>query len=323
MTGINALLGALSNGSDSEPVQLWLGTVTGADLTSSQVLLDGADTAVTCYPGLGSVNIGDRVIVTRIRKSLYILANRAVAIGGVIPLGEDGDRLYLADLTTQTWTLSATPVTETLVVEFHPDGGAGIEWKRNEHYTLDGDEVTILDTDLAAAGAAVDDHFSAQYLRLEGTTVSEAYTIGFSASGWSYLAVAGSPDDSTANYSMADSSGWSTGPSPLGGVAGDTGWAALATSLTTELLWIKRDVPATNAMTVTVRVEDNCKVYVNGSLVGTIPEHGTGYPPETAFVVPPSVLNHDTVNVVAVRVANETPPVVDDVYVDVKIEGTL
>lgn len=82
-------------------------------------------------------------------------------------VGEDGDRLVLTNLNTQVWRLSAEPISETLVVRWHPDAGAGVEWKRGEHYTIDDDDslVTITAASLAAGAALVGDVFSAQYLR--------------------------------------------------------------------------------------------------------------------------------------------------------------
>lgn len=91
-------------------------------------------------------------------------------------VGEDGDRLVLSDLATKIWQLSAEPVEETLVIRFHPNAGAGIEWKRGEHYTLTGSVVTIAAADLAAAHAAVDDVFSAQYLRSTADLIGPTIT---------------------------------------------------------------------------------------------------------------------------------------------------
>lgn len=84
-------------------------------------------------------------------------------------IGEDEDRLTLSSLNTQTWRLIADPVWETLVVRWHPGGGAGVEWKRGVHYTIEEDDnlVTITADSLAAAKAEVGDMFSAQYLRID------------------------------------------------------------------------------------------------------------------------------------------------------------
>lgn len=90
-------------------------------------------------------------------------------------IGEDGDRYIVTSLTNPPpWTLSYTPVAETIVVRWHPDGAAGVEWKRGEHYTIDDDDnvITITAEALAAAKAQVDDVFSAQYLRTDGEQVA-------------------------------------------------------------------------------------------------------------------------------------------------------
>lgn len=234
--------------------------------------------------------------------------------------GEDRDRLRLGDLGIQVWTLLASPIDKTLVVRFHPDAGAGIEWKRGEHYTLNDNQVTITAAALAAAGAQVEDMFSAQYLRVGEEP--EPFTIDWASEGWSYLALPGSPDDNTVDYSLSGSV-WPTGQAPIGNVDNVAGGGPLNTHLDTELMWVARQVPAAAAMTISVRVEDNCKVYVNGTVVGTVAEHGSGSPPETTFTVPPAVLNDDVANVVAIRVADETPIVVQNISIDAKIVGTV
>lgn len=85
-------------------------------------------------------------------------------------IGEDGDRLTLTHLGTQPWRLSYLPIAETLHVHWHPGAGAGVEWKRGEHYFIDDDDqvITIYASTLASAKALVGDVFSAQYLHLEG-----------------------------------------------------------------------------------------------------------------------------------------------------------
>lgn len=90
-------------------------------------------------------------------------------------IGEDGDRLTLTHLGTQTWRLSYLPIAETIHVHWHPGAGAGVEWKRGEHYHIDDDDqvITIYASALAAAKALVGDVFSAQYLRLEGEQETE------------------------------------------------------------------------------------------------------------------------------------------------------
>lgn len=234
--------------------------------------------------------------------------------------GEDRDRLRLGALDTQVWTLLATPIDRTLVVRFHPDGGAGVEWKRGEHYTLNDNVVTIRDTALAAAGAAVDDVLSAQYLRV-GEEL-ESYTIDFASDGWSYLALPGSPDDNSTDYSLAAFATWPTGQTPIGNVGSVAGGGPVNTHLDTELMWAARQVGPASSMTISVRVEDNCKVYVNGTLVGSIAEQGSGSAPETTFEVPPSALNSDVANVIAVRVADETPIVTANISFDASIIAT-
>lgn len=91
-------------------------------------------------------------------------------------LGEDGDRLTLVDLGDQTWTLSFIPIAETIHVHWHPDAGAGVEWKRDEHYFIDDDGqiITIYASALAEAKAEVGDVFSAQYLYLEGESDADS-----------------------------------------------------------------------------------------------------------------------------------------------------
>lgn len=81
MSGIDALLGGLAIGaaSDKGGAPLWLGTVTSVGATTVQVVLDGADTAVSATNGNAAATINDRVIVTKIGRSLYVLVNLTTA----------------------------------------------------------------------------------------------------------------------------------------------------------------------------------------------------------------------------------------------------
>lgn len=240
-------------------------------------------------------------------------------------IGEDGDRLTLGSVYTQTWLLSAAPIDETLVVRWHPDGGAGVEWKRGTHYTLDDQTVSFTQASLVAAGALVGDVFSAQYLKVAGDSDSESYTIPYSDAGWSYLVLSGDRDTNTTNHSTDDFSTWPTGAMPIG-IAGSgpispsTSHAVTTTSA--EIFWVARSFPATDAMTIKLVLEDNGTVYVNGTMVLDIPEHGSGSWPEQTIVVDPDLLRSDSENVVTMKVANETPVVNAGCYVDISLVAT-
>lgn len=69
------------------------------------------------------------------------------------------DRLTVTTAGAQTFTLSHVPVEESLVVRWHPDGGAPLT-QVNERWTLDGQTVTIPD---AGSDIEAGDVFSAQY----------------------------------------------------------------------------------------------------------------------------------------------------------------
>lgn len=243
-------------------------------------------------------------------------------------VGQDTDRLTLSNLGTQTWTLAAEPIEETLVVRWHPGGGAGIEWKRGDHYTLsdEGGVVTIPATSLTNIPARVGDVFSAQYLRIAGDDVAEPYTIDYSATGWSYLVLPGNMDTNTTNHSGDDFAEWPVGQMPIG-IAGSGPIAPSTqhpnTTTDAEILWVARTCPATEAMTIKVVVEDNGEVFVNGTSVLVIPEHGSGSWPEQSVDVPAELLNAEGDNVVMMRVANETPITIAGCYVDIKIIATV
>jgi hypothetical protein len=103
-------------------------------------------------------------------------------------IGEDGDRLTLTHLRDQVWPLQYDPISETIHVHWHPGAGAGVEWKRGEHYEIDDDSnvVVIRAATLAAAHAEVGDVFSAQYLRLDvddGPDELDFSVVGYTAPG--------------------------------------------------------------------------------------------------------------------------------------------
>lgn len=81
------------------------------------------------------------------------------------------DRYTVTATGTQTVTLTYAPVEESLFVRWHPDGRASVGDLTNEHFTVDGQTVTIADSGIFAIG----DEFSFQYQFDPGT--SEELTI--------------------------------------------------------------------------------------------------------------------------------------------------
>lgn len=79
--------------------------------------------------------------------------------GGTERLWEDGDRLVVTALGTQTFRLTYEPVEESLVIRWHPDGKGPLT-QISERWTLDGQIVTIPDP---GGDIHVGDMFSAQY----------------------------------------------------------------------------------------------------------------------------------------------------------------
>lgn len=71
---IDALLASGSRDNEA-PVLLALGTVTATATGKVTVVLDGADTGVTATRGTQPAAVNDRVIVTRLGRTLYVIAN--------------------------------------------------------------------------------------------------------------------------------------------------------------------------------------------------------------------------------------------------------
>jgi hypothetical protein len=81
VTGAAALLGALVPGATHQ-TPLWLGSVTSVGSIEAEVLIDGAETPVTAIKGVAGAAVGNRVIITRIGLSLYVLVNLSTSGGG-------------------------------------------------------------------------------------------------------------------------------------------------------------------------------------------------------------------------------------------------
>lgn len=74
--GIDALLGGIAARPSAAGASLWLGTITAViDTHTVTVALDGSDSPATVSKGPATANTGDRVIVTRLGRTLYVLVN--------------------------------------------------------------------------------------------------------------------------------------------------------------------------------------------------------------------------------------------------------
>lgn len=150
--------------------------------------------------------------------------------------------------------------------------------------------------------------------------------VPFGASGWNYKQIA--PTDAT-DYSTAayDDSAWTVGAAPLGHNGSTSRPIATAWDAETRL-WLRRTFPAVTEATVTVKIEDNAHVWLNGTLVANIPTAGAGSANIDGITVeiPESALNATSVNVLAIRADDEygegTGPA-DNTWVDVQVEGRL
>lgn len=74
--GIDALLGGLAARPGPQTATLWLGTIDAViDANHVSVMLDGSDSPATVIKGPSVAAIGDRAIITRLGRSLYMLTN--------------------------------------------------------------------------------------------------------------------------------------------------------------------------------------------------------------------------------------------------------
>lgn len=192
-------------------------------------------------------------------------------------------------------------------------------------FTLDGRVATALAAETPILSS---DGFSAYYLydpAAEVLTLPPIETlIAFSVSGWRYLQVA-LADTTDYSSSSFDDSGWSTGATMFGNGVGAGAGAATNWDEDTSL-WLRRTFPRSQGVTITVPVEDNCDVYVNGTLVGSSGVAGLGAtnvsPP---FVVAVSdLLVGSGTNTLAIRANDEAGSSgADQTSVNVEVTGRL
>jgi hypothetical protein len=136
---------------------------------------------------------------------------------------------------------------------------------------------------------------------------------------WRYLQVA---EDSTDDYSATDydDSLWDTGPAPFGAAESPTVDGSQASAYDSRFsatfgtpwdlhtsLWVRRTLPLTvvppNGIRLTTYIEDNCLVYVNGTLILDTPDGPVGGNGQVFDIADSELVVGD--NIVAIRCNDE------------------
>lgn len=241
-----------------------------------------------------------------------------------LPIWEDDDRHLVAGAGAQTWLLSHEPIEESLQVAVHYGGAgyAGVMLAPGHHYTLDGRVVTI------PAGYPDGTMLAAHY-QWVGDDLDEepGIIVPFGSGGWRYKQVAHAD---TADYSAKgfNDRPWAKGGAPFKGRYNPGVPPGTVTEWEIDTsLWVRRRFVATGQVQITVPVEDWCRVWVNGHLVGEIAPAPDGGSPNvtTPLVVdvPDEVLSSDAVQVLAIRAWDEPHTLVpgDETFLDVQVTG--
>ena len=222
--------------------------------------------------------------------------------------------------TTQVFDLPKKPISDQYVVLRLHRGGPnyeGLELSLTA-WTLSGSTLTVTDA------FDVGDSFSAEFWFNDGFTVqSEALSIPYGSPGWSYLQINDDPETNTEDYSDPDydDSAWLTGTAPFGDFTfRDLAPATVWDKDLAPICWLRRTFAPSFTATVYVNIEDNCKMWVNGELVLSLPEYGSGSHDEQVVDIS-SALFSDRDNVIAVRACDEVPKLGGGVYVDVSVEA--
>lgn len=206
------------------------------------------------------------------------------------------------------------------------DGSEHVVWgipQPADEWSRDGRTLTLLEPAIKP-----DDPVQVSYAYDQTGQPAEAEIttlVDFGTPGWSYKQVA--LTDAT-DYSAPDfdDSAWTVGQAAFGNNTA-LGPTATLWNVNTSL-WLRRALPNAADLTITVKVEDNCSVYVNGTLVGTAPPsvdptEQDWYEPGFVVAVPDEVLATQPA-VIAIRCNDEaevyTP---DSVYADIQVTGRL
>lgn len=235
------------------------------------------------------------------------------------------------------WNTDAVTVTEpgdvSLTLTHTPLAGSlHVRWGTlmvpAEFWTLTGRVLTILDPDLLMLAG---DEISTAYAYDPATSALDVVDpepvggviVDFEASGWKYLQIART-DPTDYSASAFDDSGWATGTAAFGEWNGPWSGVIPAPPAPTTpwdvvtRLWLRRTVAANTALDllIDVRVEDEALVYLNGSVVGSIPANNSG------ATVRITVDSADVLasNVLAIRATDDTFTAPDgDSYLDVAV----
>lgn len=322
MTGIATLL-APSKMPEQTP--LWLGTVQTATVGSCTVLLDGSDTPVTAR---GTATVGDRIIVTRIRRTLYVLGG---GYGGVSSPAYEQIRGKIETFTVtaegpQTWYLAEVPLDQTLHVRWVPN------YMPENNWSLSTNVLTVADP-----GWRIDDVVEVEYLYNNTSAATDptpepppppppapsGVLVDFEDPTWRHLQVARTD---TVDYSSPsyDDSAWPVDPAAFGDNTDPAHYPSWPTYTTlwnrNSKMWVRRPLTpvAGTDVIITARWDRYLKVYWNGvDQFGSLNDTVSGTGPRT---IPGSLVTGSDFLAISCTDDGWTGAGTGNCYFDVKVE---
>lgn len=227
------------------------------------------------------------------------------------------DEFVIASAATTTYTLTHIPVNDKSAhVQLN-----GVTLREGADYTLDYTTGIITVSVPLTVTPAPADVLMCRYESVGGTTMS--VLVDWTATGWKYKQVLLSD---TTDYSGAgyDDSTWTVGQAAFGGGGSspvNTAWTPQSYGTS---MWLRRSVVAVTAMRMTIKVDNQATVWVNGHQVLTNidgADNGTlirGGP----YDIDISALLATGNNVIAIRADDLGPYAAGNAtYIDARIEG--
>lgn len=178
------------------------------------------------------------------------------------------DLFTVTDDATDKFELTFDPIDDSWNV------GMGWPWDENSEFSISGQVLTVLDPTSLFRGIAANGPrtLRVEYAYLTGVPASPTTVIvAFEATGWKYLQV-GIGDSTNRSGTGFDDSAWATGQAGFG-VDTSTGFSLVFPVNTAwannSRLWLRRTVPEGSSYEVSVRVDDSCILYWNGTQFAT------------------------------------------------------